>query len=208
VLGSVEKKTFAPTESKRAEDQEQRDEFAKAAALIDRERFVFLDESGCNVAMTPSHGWAPLGQRVDDDKPANWGKNISVVGAIRTDGLVCQRRFRGSVNGPRFVDFIERTLCPRLRSGDVVVMDNLRAHHVPAVKEAIERRGAAAWYLPPYSPDFNPIELLWAFMKRQLRRLKLRQVDRLLAVIPRVLRRVPLPHFSHWFNNCGYYQRK
>jgi transposase len=200
--------TFASTESQRAEIQERREEFAKEAALIDRDRFVFLDESGSNVAMTPSHRWAPRDHRIEDNKPTNWGKNISVIGAIRTARLVYQRRFKGSVNGPRFFDVIEKTLCPQLQRGDIVVMDNLRAHHIPAVKETIERRRAKAWYLPPHSPDFNPIELLWAFMKRLLRRLKLRDVDRLLAEIPRLLKRVPRQHFRYWFDNCGYYQRK
>lgn len=201
------KKSFAPTESLQAEVQEKREQFAQEIAQVDRTRLIFLDESGCNVAMTPSHGWAPRGHRVDDDKPANWGKNISVIGAIRTDGLVCQRRFRGAVNGPRFLDFIERTLCPRLRPGDIVVMDNLRAHHIAAVADAIATRGASAWYLPPYSPDFNPIELLWAFIKRKLRRLKLRQIEPLLAAIAKLLRSVPQSHFSRWFDNCGYLQR-
>ena len=86
-------------------------------------------------------------------------------------------------------------------------MDNLRAHHIAAVADAIAACGASAWYLPPYSPDFNPIELLWAFMKRKLRRLKLRQVEPLLAAIPKLLRRVPQSHFSRWFDNCGYLQR-
>jgi hypothetical protein len=95
---SVEKKTFASTESQRAEIQERREEFAKEAALIDRDRFVFLDESGRNVAMTPSHGWAPSGHRKNDNKPTNWGKNISVIRATRTAGLVSQRRFKGPVN--------------------------------------------------------------------------------------------------------------
>ena len=201
------KKTFAPTESLRGEVQEKREEFAKTIALIDRRRLVFLDESGCNVAMTPSHGWAPRGRRVNDDKPANWGKNISVIGAIRTAGLVCERSFRGTVNGPRFVDFIKRTLCLKIGRGDVVVMDNLRLHYRPAVKAAVESRGAEVCYLPPYSPDFNPIELLWAFVKRQFRRLKLRDVEPLLVAIKRLLHRVPQLHFSHWFDNCGYLQR-
>lgn len=121
--------------------------------------------------MTVSYGRAPAGVRVADSKPANWGKNLTVVGAIKNDRIVCHRTFEGAMNKPRFIDFIGHVLSPRLSPGAVVVLDNLRAHHAPEVREAVEAAGAHVLYLPPYSPDLNPIELCWSFAKACPRRL-------------------------------------
>jgi transposase len=158
--------------------------------------------------MTSSYGRAPSGIRVADAKPANWGKNHTVVGAIKNDRVVCHTTIEGAMNKPRFIDFIDNVLCPRLPRGAVVVLDNLRAHHAPEVRQAIEAVGARVLYLPPYSPDLNPIELCWSFTKAWLRRLAERTEVRLRKAINNTILRVRTDHLRAWFQHCGFGQSK
>jgi len=167
-------------------------------------RLVFLDESGCNIAMARTSGWGPKGERIVDYKPANWGTNISVVGAIRSDGVVCHRMFDGAINTEKFLLFVRETLCPRLRPGDIVVLDNLRPHRDPAVFEALREVGARGKLLPPYSPDLNPIELLWSRVKSSVRAVASRTRTGVVQTVRNALRRVPTEHFVNWFGHCGY----
>jgi transposase len=154
--------------------------------------------------MTPTYGRAPRGERVLDYKPANWGKNLSVVGAVRADRVLAHQTFDGAINGPKFIEFVRERLVPRLYPGDVVVLDNLRPHHAPEVRRLIEEAGATLLFLPPYSPDFSPIEPCWAFIKHWLRSLKERVPERLKAAIVRAFRRVTTRHLAAWFAHCGY----
>ena len=163
---------------------------------------------GLHIAMTVSYGRAPAGVRVADSKPANWGKNRTVVGAIKNDRIGCHRTFAGAMNKPRFIDFIRHVLCPRLSPGAVLVLDNLRAHHAPEVCEAVEAAGAHVLYLPPYAPDLNPIELCWSFAKACLRRLAQRTESGLRKGINNTMLRVRTDQLRGWFNHCGFGQRK
>lgn len=158
--------------------------------------------------MTPGYGRAPAGVRVAESKPANWGRNLTVVGAIKNDRVVCHRTMVGAMNKPRFIDFIRHVLCPRIPRGAVVVLDNLRAHHAAEVREAIERVGANVLYLPPYSPDLNPIELCWSFAKTWLRRLARRTETGLRRAINNTMLRVRTGQLQGWFRHCGFGQRK
>jgi transposase len=166
---------------------------------------IFIDESGCNIAMSPTYGRAPRGQRVIDHRPTNWGQNISIVGAVRADRVLAHQTFDGAVNGPRFIDFVRHRLVPRLYPGDVVVLDNLRAHHAPEVRCLVESAQARLLFLPPYSPELSPIEPCWSFLKNWLRTLKERVPARLKAAIVRGLRRVTSRHLTSWFSHCGYH---
>jgi len=177
-------------------------------AGIDPARLIFIDESGCNVAMASAHGRAPSGQRVFDHKPAKWGENFSVIGAVRNDRVLCHQTFVGPINGPRFVEYVRKRLCPRLLPGNIVVLDNLRPHHAPVVRELIEAEGAQLVFLPPYSPDFSPIEPCWSFVKHHLRRLGHRTTQALRRGIRNVFMRVRSDHLLGWFAHCGYPQRK
>lgn len=152
--------------------------------------------------MTPSRGWGLRGERVADSKPASWGQNVSVIGAIRADRIHCHQSIDGPVNGPRFLDFVERRLGPQLQPGDVVVMDNLRVHHILPVREAIESQGAHLLFLPPYSPDLNPIELCWSFIKSVVRRRKPRLVDDLKRAVRNAFLRVRSVMLVNWFSHC------
>jgi transposase len=175
-------------------------------AKEDPSRLIFIDESGCNVAMASTHGRAPSGARVYDHKPANWGENLSIVGAVRSDRVLCHQTFVGAINGPRFVEFVRSRLCRRLYPGDVVVLDNLRPHHAPVVRELVEAQGAKLVFLPPYSPDFSPIEPCWSFVKYHLRRLAHRTAHALRRAIRHVFMRVRSDHLRNWFAHCGYPQ--
>lgn len=173
-------------------------------SALDTERLVFIDESGCNISMSPTCGWAPRGQRLLDSKPIKWGENISVIGAIRLSGVVCQRSFHGPIRTEHFLDFTRSNLCPRLSAGDIVVLDNLKQHKAPVVREALEQVGASLLFLPPYSPDLNPIELCWSLVKLRLRQTGARNVIALKSAIRSAFRGLRPHYFPAWFQHCGY----
>ena len=129
---------------------------------IDPDKLIFLDESGIATDMTRRYGRARRGRRVREGAPAGRWRTLSILGAIRRCGWVAAMSMEAATDAEIFLAYLERVLGPPLRAGDVVVMDNLAAHKVAGVRESIEARGAALLYLPPYSPDFNPIEPCWA----------------------------------------------
>ena len=159
-----------------------REEFLKKISGIDFRSLVFLDESGCNTAMTPSHAWALVGERVPGTRPMNWGGNVTMMGAIRAEGLVALKPMDGSMKTDDFVGFIANYIVSKLKKGDVVVLDNLRQHHNRAVRELVVNAGADVLYLPPYSPELNPIEQFWSKFKSLLRRI---EKERAMACSPR-----------------------
>jgi transposase len=165
---------------------------------------VFLDEFGCNTAMTRHFARALQGQRAFGSCPVNYGPNVSVAGAIRLDGVVAALIVDGAFDGEAFVAFTQSVLAPCLRADDVVVMDNLASHKVSGVVEAIEAVGARVMYLPPYSPDFNPIEMCWSKVKEYLRAQAARTSKALDDAIARGLDLVTLSDLSGWFGHCGY----
>jgi len=136
---------------------------------IDPERLVFIDETGANTKMTRRYGRARRGQRVVGKVPHGHWMTTTFVAALRHDGLTTPLVVDGPMNGDVFLAYVCQQLVPTLRPGDVVIMDNLAAHKKAGVREAIESCGASLVYLPPYSPDFNPIELVFAKLKRLLR---------------------------------------
>jgi transposase len=126
--------------------------------------------------MTRGYAWGPTHQRVLDFVPHGHWKTLTFVAALRWQGLVAPTVVDGAMNGPLFRAYVEQQLVRVLRRGDIVVMDNLQAHKVAGVREAIQAAGAELWYLPPYSPDLNPIELAFAKIKSELRRRELRAI--------------------------------
>ena len=135
------------------------------------EKLVFLDETGANRSMTERVAWAPSGVRAVDFVPGNPGKNITLIGAVRLSGPVAMRTMLDALNKASFTDFIRTALVPTLKLGDVVIMDNLRVHYDPRALKAIESVGAFVYFLPPYSPDLNPIEMVWNSLKRHAEKL-------------------------------------
>ena len=140
---------------------------------------MFLDESGVTTEMTRRYGRASRGERVPEGTPAGHWRTLTLLGAMSCDGLVATMTVESPTDGDVFLAYLEQVLCPQLQPGQVVVMDNLGAHKVAGVRERIEATGAELLYLPPYSPDFNPIEPCWAKVKQKLRSLKARTLDAL-----------------------------
>lgn len=154
--------------------------------------------------MARAYGRGPKGGRVVGSVPKNWGDSVTVAACLTEDGIVAPFYRHGSMNGEWMEAYVEQLLVPELREGDIVVMDNLGAHKSKRVREAIENAGARLVFLPPYSPDFNPIELAWSKMKAHLRTVAARSYDLLLDAVADALRRIS-PKDAHAFiRNCGY----
>lgn len=183
--------------------QARRDEYqAEIAALAGG--LKFLDEAGSNLAMTRLYGRAARGARVFDAVPQNYGENITMLACLSEVGLSAPMTVQGAVDGAVFLAYVEQVLAPTLAEGDVVVMDNLGAHKVKGVAEAIAGRGAQVIYLPPYSPDLNPIEKCWSKIKTYLRAAKARTREMLEQALKEALLLVTEKDAKGWFASCGY----
>lgn len=163
---------------------------------------MFLDESGVTTEMTRRYGRAPRGERVREGTPAGHWHTLSLLGAMTAQGLVATMTVESPTDGDVFLAYVEQVLCPRLRPGQVVVMDNLAAHKVAGVGQLIEQCGAQLLYLPPYSPDF--IEQAWSKIKQMLRSAKARTLAALETAITEALTAVTADDASAWFWHCGY----
>jgi len=154
--------------------------------------------------MTRRYGRAPRGERVHDSAPRNYGMHTSVIGAMGLRGLVATLAVEGAVDTPCFDAYIERMRAPRLRRGDVVVLDNLGAHRASRIEEVAESRGAQVLWLAPYSPDFSPIEQCWSKIKGYLRGAKARTGEELNQALAQAIKLVTKADIRGWFKHCGY----
>lgn len=185
--------------------QEQRAEYRRR--MIGAEilgRLKFLDESGSNIAMTRPYGRAAPGERVGDCVPQNYGENISMLCCLSLSGVSAPMTIDGAVDSLVFLEYVKQLLVPMLEKGDLVIMDNLSAHKAKGVREAIEGCGARLVYLPPYSPDLNPIEKCWSKIKTYLRAAKARTREALEAALKAALLTVTAEDAAGWFESCGY----
>lgn len=171
---------------------------------LDPERLIFIDESGATTKMARLRGRAPRGERCRAAIPHGHWKTTTFVGALRLSGMTAPMVLDGPMNGPAFLAYVEQVLAPTLTPGDVVVMDNLPAHKVSGVRAAIERTGARLRLLPPYSPDFNPIELAFAKLKALLRRAAARTIPQLWDTIAAALPTFTPSECANYFTACGY----
>lgn len=183
-----------------------RHHFSIARKFVFTGQFVFLDESGAQTNMTRRYGRAPVGERCVDFTPHGHWKTQTLLSAIRCDGVIRQATLilDGPVNSHTFIGYTQQCLAPALRPGDVVVMDNLAAHKTTAVQEAIAAVGADVWYLPPYSPDLNPIEKLWSKVKSWLRSAQARSLPELFDHVAQALSSVTPQECQNYFRSCGY----
>lgn len=165
---------------------------------------MFIDESGAKTNMTRLYGRAFGGQRAVDTTPHGQWCTTTMISALRFDGSTADMVLEGATDGAAFLVYTREILAPKLRQGDIVVMDNLAAHKMPAVIEAIEASGAEVWFLPPYSPDFNPIEKMWSKIKAYLRKVKARTKESLWQAIGDALKKVTASDALGWFESCGY----
>jgi transposase len=198
----AKKKTLAASER----DEVKRAAWRAEAAAIPAADWVFLDETGTHLGATPTHAWAPRGERAFGSAPRNRGENKTVVAALTLGGIGPLLRFDGALTSARFAGYVRHVLAPTLRPGQVVVADNLRAHLGPAVRAAIEARGAEFRPLPPYSPDFNPIEEAFSKLKHALRRAQARTDDDLRAATWTAFAAITPTDAAGWFTHCGYPQ--
>lgn len=168
------------------------------------ERLVFIDETWAKTNMTATHGYAPRGERLLAAAPHGHWHTTTFVGALRADGMIAPMVLDGAINGAAFRAYVEQVLTPELRPGDVVIMDNLGSHLVAGVREAIEGAEARLLYLPPYSPDLNPIENVFAKLKGLLRRAAERTAEGLWTAIGRLLDRFDPAECRNYIRHCGY----
>jgi transposase len=164
----------------------------------------FVDESSVNLAMTRRYGRAPTGQRVIGSVPQNYGPNVTMLGALGVQGLHAVMTVDGATDADVFRTYVRQVLGPTLAPGDIVVMDNLRAHKAIGVQQALARHGARLLYLPPYSPDLAPIEPCWSKVKTALRTAKARTRGALDTAIAAAMGTVSRADACGWFKHCGY----
>jgi transposase len=171
---------------------------------LDSQRLVFIDETWGTTNMSRRCGRSPRGRRLIAKVPHGHWKTTTFVAALRADGLTAPTVADGAMNGAISLAYVQQQLAPTLRAGDIVVMDNLAAHKVAGVREAIESVGARVVYLPPYSPDLNPIELVFSKLKWLLRSAAPRTVDALWKFFGNVVDRFLPSECANYFQHCGY----
>lgn len=174
------------------------------AAKLDVNKFVFIDEMGSNRGLTRLFGRAAPGERVVDEVPSKRGENVSTIGAISLSGVRTALSLPGAIDGETMAFFVAEMLVPELRPGEIVWMDNCSIHKIDEIADAIEAVGAFALFIPPYSPDLNPIELFWSKVKAILRSLKARTLEALLDALEIAFAAVTREDILNWFAHCGY----
>jgi len=167
-------------------------------------RFVFIDESSAKTNMTRLYGWAFDGARLIDAVPHGHWCTTTMIAAVGLGGAKAPFVFEGPMDAPMFRAYVKHVLVPELRPGDIVVMDNLSCHKDAEARKSIEDAGAYVWYLPPYSPDFNPIEKMWSKIKAFLRKTAARTQEFLYQAIADALATISLSDIRGWFKSCGY----
>ena len=185
-------------------DEAQRAAFRALVAPLDQSRFIFVDETSTNLAMTRRYARAPRGQRVYGAVPRNHGRNLSVIGALGLQGMVAALSVEGAVDTDVFDVFVRQVLGPALRPGDIVLLDNLNVHHASCIEQAVQTAQGQVLFLPAYSPDFSPIEPCWSKVKTFLRGAAARTRRRLEAALQAALRLIRPEDIHGWFTHCGY----
>jgi len=198
------KKSVLPAEQLRPKVARRREQWKKFQARPDPRRLVFVDETWAKTNMAPLRGWAPVGQRLHAKVPYGHWKTMTFIAALRCDRIDAPFVFDQPINAVTFTAWVEEQLCPTLGPGDIVVMDNLSSHKRPAVRAAIRTRGAHLLFLPPYSPDLNPIEQVFAKLKHLLRKAAERSVQATWQRIGSLLDAFPPDECANYLRNSGY----
>ena len=196
----AQKKTLRAAER----DEQARAAWRERAALVDPRRFVFVDECGSNLGLTPTHARAPKGERALGTAPRNHGKNTTTVTALTPGGMGPALMLEGAVTKAAFEADVEHLLAPTLRAGQIVVLDNLGAHKGERTRAAVQARGAEVWFLPAYSPDLTPIEEAFAKLKALLRRAEARSQEALTEAIRVGLHAITPADARGCFSHSGY----
>jgi len=198
------KKTGHASEQEREDVAAAREEWFEGELDLDPLKLVFVDETAISTKMARRFGRAPQGERCRASVPFGHWKTKTLIAALRFDRIDAPMTIDGALDGASFLAWVEQVLAPTLSTGDVVVMDNVRTHKVAGVRKAIEARGANVLYLPPYSPDFNPIEKPFSKIKSILERIAARTVDALQAAVGEALRSFTPTECMNYFASSGY----
>jgi transposase len=182
----------------------ERELFIDTFSEVDAEEMIFIDESGLHLGMTRGYGRGLSSDRVIDFAPFNKGTRVTMIGAISAGEVKAAMYGDWHLDGDIFTSFVKECLVPVLRPGQMVFMDNLRTHKVAGIKELIEATGARLIYLPPYSPDLNPIELCWSKLKSYIRKQEARSFGALGRAIKEAFKTITKSDLEAWFQHCGY----
>ncbi len=196
---STEKKSLHAQERDTEANRKRREQFVQTLRSIPPEKLIFLDESGVSTQMTRLYARCQGGARIQEGTPDSRWKILTILGAMGIRGMVATMTVEAATDREIFLTYLEQCLCPKLQQGDVVVMDNLSSHKVDGVRQRIEAGGARLLYLPPYSPDLNPIEKAWAKLKQLLRSAKARTREALDLAISELLPAITPHDANAWF---------
>jgi transposase len=202
--GCGSKKTLFALEQGRADIARRRRRWRAWQPRLDPRRLVFIDETWIKTNMAPLRGWGPKGVRLRGFAPHGHWRTLTFLGALRCDRLTAPCVFDGPINGECFRAYVEQQLVPVLRQGDIVVWDNLGSHKSAVLRRIIKAAGARLWYLPPYSPDLNPIEQAFAKIKHWMRAAQKRTIDEACRYIGELVTTIQPRECSNYFANAGY----
>jgi transposase len=200
----TQKKTPVARERDTEPVKARRAEFVAEQPSLDPARLIFVDESGFRLGSPPRYGWAPRGEDAPGKTVCGSWETITMIGALALDGFRGFMTVDAGTSTDVFLAFVEQELAPKLRPGDIVVMDNLSAHKAPIVRAAIEGAGAEVLFLPPYSPEFNPIERAWGKLKDILRRAQTLTRDAFDAAVALAMDAITLADVREWTAFAGY----
>jgi len=203
-------RTAALVTKKKSLSASERDPWLRAAfcvqiAPVNAHDLVVVDEFGCNLDLTRRYSRAPIGMRASGSLPRNTPANQTVIASLQLSGMGPSMRISGGTDTPVFLAYIEQVLGPTLRPGQIVLLDNLSAHTAPQIAASLAERGCQLWFVPPYSPDFSPIELAFAKIKSILRSIGARTVEALEEAIATALRQISASEAAAFFRHCGYW---
>lgn len=200
----IQKKTAHASEQQRDDVRTAREAWFEGQLDLDPRRLVFIDETGASTKMARLRGRAPRGERCRAAVPHGHWKTSTFTAGLRLDGMVAPMVLDGAMNGDAFRAYVEQVLVPELRPDDIVIMDNLPAHKVSGARDMIENAGARLFYLPPYSPDFNLIEMAFSKLKTQLRKAAARTVVELWEAITDAIETFSTKKCVNYFAAAGY----
>jgi len=191
-------------EQGRAAVARKRHRWQSFAGRLDPERLVFIDETWIKTNMAPLHGWGPKGKRLNGYAPYGHWRTLTFVAALRCDELTAPCVFDGPINGVCFRAYVDQQLVPVLKPGDIVIMDNLGSHKSKQVRDTIRAAKARLWFLPPYSPDLNPIEQTFAKIKHWMRQAQRRTIEETWRQVGQITKTVRPEECTNYFANAGY----
>ena len=203
-LVSALKKSLRASEQDRADVARRRRQWKKHQNKIAAGRLIFIDETWAKTNMTRLHGRCAKGKRLVAKVPHGHRKTLTFVAGLRCDGMIAPCLFDGPIDAESFLAWIVQFLVPDLHQGDIVVMDNLSSHKNKAVRQAIRAAGAKLFFLPPYSPDLNPIEQAFSKLKTLLRKANARSIEQIEKCIAKLLRQIGAKECLNYFQQAGY----